>query len=59
MRFQSPTKKIVGYKFRQFIHTMNIKKMLGYKIQRYKYIATSSREIDELGQELRLQLQFA
>ena len=58
-RFQSPTKKIVGYKVLQFIHTMNIKKMLGHKTQRCKYIATSSRERDELGQELRLRLQFA
>ena len=36
-----------------------IKKMLGHKTLRYKYTATSSRERDELGQELRLQSQFA
>ena len=59
MRLQSPTKKIVGCKVLQFIHTMNIKKMLGHKTQQCKYIATSSREKDELGQELRLRLQFA
>ena len=58
-RLQSPTKKVVGYKFFQFIHTMKIKKMLGHKTLRCKYTATSSREKDELGQELRLQLQFA
>ena len=49
---QSPTKKIVGCKVLQFIHTMNIKKMVGHKTLRYIYIATSSRERDELGQEL-------
>ena len=58
-RLQSPTKKVVGCKVLQFIHTMKIKKMLGYKTLRCKYIATSSREKDELGQELRLRLQFA
>ena len=50
-RLQSPTKKIVGCKFLQFIHTMKIKKMLGHKTLRCKYTATFSREIDELGQE--------
>ena len=59
MRLQSPTKKIVGYKVLQFIYTMNIKKILGHKTQQCKYIATSSREKDELRQELRLRLQFA
>ena len=38
---------------------MKIKKMLGHKTLRSKYITTSSRERDELGQELRLQSQFA
>ena len=56
---QSPTKKIVGCKVLQFIHTMKIKKMLGYKTLRCTYTATSSRERDELGQELRLRSQFA
>ena len=59
MRLQSPTKKVVGCKILQFIHTMKIKKMLGHKILWCKYITTSSREKDELGQELRLWLQFA
>ena len=58
-RLQSPTKKVVGCKVLQFIHTMKIKKMLGHKTLRCKYIATSSREKDELGQELRLRSQFA
>ena len=58
-RLQSPTKKVVGCKVLQFIHTMKIKKMLGYKTLRCTYTATSSRERDELGQELRLQSQFA
>ena len=58
-RLQSPTKKVVGYKVLQFIHTMKIKKMLGHKTLRCTYIATSSRERDELGQELRLRSQFA
>ena len=58
-RLQSPTKKIVSYKVLQFIHMMKIKKMLGHKTLRCKYIATSSREIDELGQELHLRSQFA
>ena len=51
---QTPTKKIVGCKVPQFIHTMKIKKMLSHKTLRCKYTATSSRERDELGQELRL-----
>ena len=58
-RLQSPTKKIVGCKVLQFIHTMKIKKMLGQKTLRCTYITTSSRERDELGQELRPRLQFA
>ena len=56
---QIPTKKIVGCKVLQFINTMKIKKMLGHKILRCKYTATSSRERDEPGQELRLWSQFA
>ena len=58
-RLQSPTKKIVDCKVLQFIHTMKLKKMLGHKTLRYKYTTTSSRERDELGQELHLRLQFA
>ena len=58
-RLQSLAKKIVGCKVLQFIHTMKIKKMLGHKTLRCKYITTSSRERDELGQELRLRSQFA
>ena len=59
MQLQSPTKKVVGCKVLQFIHMMKIKKMLDHKTLRCIYTATSSREIDELGQELRLQSQFA
>ena len=59
MRLQSPTKKIVSCKALQFIYTMKIKKMLGHKTLRCKYTVTSSRERDELGQELRLRSQFA
>ena len=58
MRLQTPTKKVVGCKVLQFIHTMKIKNMLGHKTLRCKYKATSSRERDELGQKLRLRLQF-
>ena len=58
-QLQTPTKKVVGCKVLQFIHTMKIKKMLGHKTLRCKYTATSSREKDELGQELRLRSQFA
>ena len=58
-RLQSPTKKIVGCKVLQFIHTMKIKKMLGHKTLQCTYTTTSSRERDELGQKLRLQSQFA
>ena len=58
-RFQSPTKKIISYKVLQFIHTMKIKKILVYKTLRCTYTATSSKEGDELGQELRLRSQFA
>ena len=57
--FKTPAKKIVGCKVFQFIHTMKIKKMLGHKTLRCKYIATSSRERDELGQEPCLRSQFA
>ena len=57
-RLQSPTKKVVGCKVLQFIHTMKIKKMLGHKILRCTYTATSSRERDELRQELRLRSRF-
>ena len=59
MGLQSPTKKVVGCKVLQFIHTMKIKKMFGHKTLRCTYTATSSRERDELGQELRLRSQFA
>ena len=41
---QSPTKKIVGCKVLQFIHTMKIRKMLGHKILWCKYTATSPRK---------------
>ena len=58
-RLQSPTKKIVGCKVLQFIHTMKIKKMLGHKTLWCKYTATSPRERDELSQELCLRSQFA
>ena len=54
MRLQTPTKKVVGCKVFQFIHTMKIKKMFGYKTVWCKYTATSSRERDELEQELHL-----
>ena len=57
--FKTPTKKIVGCKVLQFIHMMKIRKMLGHKILRCKYTATSSRERDELGQEPYLRSQFA
>ena len=56
---QSPTKKVVGCKVLQFIHMMKIKKMLGHKILRCTYTTTSSRERDELGQELPFWSQFA
>ena len=57
--FKTTTEKIVSCKVLQFIHTMKIKKMFGHKTLRYKYTATSSRERDELGQELHLRSQFA
>ena len=57
--FKTPTEKIIGCKVLQFIHTMKIKKTLGHKALRCKYIATSSREKDELGQEPCLRSQFA
>ena len=53
------SEKIVGCKVLQFIYTMKIKKMLGHKILRRKYTATSLRERDELGQEPCLWSQFA
>ena len=59
MQLQTPTKKIVGCKVFQFIHTMKIKKILGHKTLRCKYTTTSSRERDELGQKSCLQSQFA
>ena len=58
-RLQSPTKKVVGCKVFQFIHTMKIKKMFGHKTVQCTYTVTTSRERDELGRELRLQSQFA
>ena len=58
-RLQSPTKKVVGCKVLQFIHTMKIKKMLDHKTLRCTYTPTSSRERNGLGQELRLRSQFA
>ena len=58
-RLQTPTKKVVGCKVFQGIHTMKIKNMFGHKILRCKYTATSSRERDELGQELHIRSQFA
>ena len=57
--FKTPSKKIVDCKVFQFIHTMKIKKMLDHKTLRCKYTTTSSRERDELGQELCLLSQFA
>ena len=57
-RLQSPTKKVVGCKVLQFIHTMKIKKMFGHKTLRCTYTATSSRERDELEQELHFRSQF-
>ena len=58
-QLQTSTKKVVGCKVFQFIHTIKIKKMLGHKTLRCKYTATSSSERNELGQELCLQSQFA
>ena len=48
MRLQSSTKKVVGCKILQFIHTMKIKKMLDHKTLWCTYTTTSSRERDEL-----------
>ena len=59
MRLQTLTKKVVSCKVLQFIHTMKIKKMLGHKTLWCNYTATSSRERDELRQELCLRSQFA
>ena len=53
------SKKIVGCKILQFIHTMKIGKMLGHKTLWCKYTVTSSRERDELGQEPCFRSQFA
>ena len=58
-RLQSPTKKVVGCKVFQFIQTMKIKKMLGHKTLWCTYATTSSRERDELRQELCPRSQFA
>ena len=58
-RLQSPTKKIVSCTVLQFIHTMKIKKMFGHKTLRCTYTTTSSKERDDLGQELSLRSQFA
>ena len=44
MRLQTPTKKVVGCKVLQFIHTMKIQKMLGHKTQRCTHTATYSQE---------------
>ena len=57
--FKTPIEKNVGCKVLQFIHMMKIRKMLSHKTQRCKYIATSSRERDELGQEPCFWSQFA
>ena len=57
--FKTPTKKIVGCKVLQFIHMVKIKKMFDHKTLWCKYTTTSSRERDELGQELCLPSQFA
>ena len=59
MRLQSPIEKVIGCKVFQFIHTMKIKKMLGHKTVRCTNIVTSSRERDELRQELCLWSQFS
>ena len=58
-RLQTLTKEVFCCKVLQFIHTMKIKKMLDHKTLWCKYTTTSSRERDELGQELRLRSQFA
>ena len=58
-RLQSPTKKVVGCKVLQFIQIMKIKKMLGHKTLQCTYTTTSSKERDELGQELRLRSQIS
>ena len=57
--FKTPIEKNVGCKVLQFTHMMKIRKMLSHKTQRCKYIATSSRERDELGQEPYFWSQFA
>ena len=45
-RLKTPTKKVVGCKVLQFIHTMKIKKMFGHKILRCTNAATSSEEMN-------------
>ena len=57
-RLDHQLEKDVGSKVLQFIQTMKIMKLLGHKTLWCTYTATSSRERDELGQELRLQSQF-
>ena len=42
--FNHQFEKIVGCKVLQFIHTMKIRKMLGHKTLRCKYITTSPRK---------------
>ena len=59
MQLQSPTKKVIGCKTLQFIHTMKLLCMFGHETLRCIYTTISSREKDELGQELRLRSQFA
>ena len=59
MQLQSPTKKVIGCKTLQFIHTMKLLCMFGHETLRCIYTTVSSREKDELGQELRLRSQFA
>ena len=48
MRLTNQLEKDVGCKVLQFINTMKIKKLLGYKTQRYTN-AIASSEKDELG----------
>ena len=52
-------RRFIGCKVLQFIHTMKIRKMLGYKTLWCKYTVTSSRERDELSQKPCLWSQFA
>ena len=55
----TPTEKIVGRKVLLLIHTMKIKKILSHKTLWCTYTTTSSRERDELRQELHLRSQFS